>query len=180
MNEAERASSRAPRLDPLAVRRLLRDEGLRARHSLSQNFLADPDVLEAILVEADAASGDRILEIGPGLGILTEALLAVGAAVTAVELDWRLAALVRKRLNDAVNLGTGDPWTPGALRLIEGDALAAPQGRAEDVFVGARCDFDDQSSIRLGYRILEGGADNDEVYNFALIQYLVGSVVVRF
>lgn len=123
MNEAERASSRAPRLDPLAVRRLLRDEGLRARHSLSQNFLADPDVLEAILVEADAASGDRILEIGPGLGILTEALLAAGAAVTAVELDWRLAALVRKRLNDAVNLGTGDPWAPGALRLIEGDAL---------------------------------------------------------
>ena len=35
------------RLDPLAVRRLLRDEGLRARHALSQNFLADPDVLEA-------------------------------------------------------------------------------------------------------------------------------------
>ena len=105
------------------MRRLLRDEGLRARHSLSQNFLADPDVLEAILVEADAASGDRILEIGPGLGILTEALLAAGAAVTAVELDWRLAALVRKRLSDAVNLGTGDPWAPGALRLIEGDAL---------------------------------------------------------
>ena len=123
MNVDEPASGRTSRLDPLAVRRLLRDEGLRARHSLSQNFLADPDVLEAILVEADAASGDRILEIGPGLGILTEALLAAGAAVTAVELDWRLAALVRKRLSDAVNLGTGDPWAPGALRLIEGDAL---------------------------------------------------------
>ena len=123
MNVDEPASGRTPRLDPLAVRRLLRDEGLRARHSLSQNFLADPDVLEAILVEADAASGDRILEIGPGLGIMTEALLAAGAAVTAVELDWRLAALVRKRLSDAVNLGTGDPWAPGALRLIEGDAL---------------------------------------------------------
>ena len=123
MNLDERASARAQRLDPLAVRRLLRDEGLRARHSLSQNFLADPDVLEAILAEADAASGDRILEIGPGLGILTEALVTAGAAVTAVELDWRLAALVRKRLNDAVNLGTSDPWTPGALRLIEGDAL---------------------------------------------------------
>ncbi len=105
------------------MRRLLRDEGLRARHSLSQNFLADPDVLEAILLEADASSRDRILEIGPGLGILTEALLAAGAAVTAVELDWRLAALVRKRLSDAVNLGTGDPWAAGALRLIEGDAL---------------------------------------------------------
>lgn len=111
------------RLDPLAVRRLLRDEGLRARHSLSQNFLADPDVLEAILDEAAPSSGDRVLEIGPGLGILTGALLEAGAAVTAVELDWRLAALVRKRLSDAVERGATDPTAPGALTLVEGDAL---------------------------------------------------------
>ena len=114
----------AQRLDPLAVRRLLRDEGLRARHSLSQNFLADPDVLERILDEADASPGDRVLEIGPGLGILTGALLEAGAAVTAVELDWRLAALVRKRLSDAVDRADGDPTAPGALTLGEGDALA--------------------------------------------------------
>ncbi len=116
--------SRGPiRLDPLAVRRLLRDEGLRARHSLSQNFLADPDVLEAILIEAEPVVGGRVLEIGPGLGILTEALLGAGAAVTAVELDWRLAALLRKRLHDAVEFGARDPDAPGALTLIEGDAL---------------------------------------------------------
>jgi len=64
--------------------------------------------------------------------------------------------------------------------VVEGDVLAGPQGRAEDVFAGVRRDFDEQSSIRLGYRILEGGADTDEVYNFALINYLVGAVVVRF
>ncbi|MEW5990927.1 MAG: 16S rRNA (adenine(1518)-N(6)/adenine(1519)-N(6))-dimethyltransferase RsmA [Chloroflexota bacterium] len=107
--------SRAARLEPLAVRRLLRDEGLRARHSLSQNFLADPDVLEAILEAAAPSPGDRILEIGPGLGILTGALLEAGAAVTAVELDERLAALVRERLGPALAAGT--------LRVIEGDAL---------------------------------------------------------
>ncbi len=117
------AGRRVPRLDPLAVRRLLRDEGLRARHSLSQNFLADPDVLEAILAEANPAPGDRVLEIGPGLGILTGALLEAGAAVTAVELDWRLAALVRKRLSQAVDRASQDPAGPGALTLIEGDAL---------------------------------------------------------
>ncbi len=118
------AGSRGPiRLDPLAVRRLLRDEGLRARHSLSQNFLADPDVLESILIEAEPVVGGRVLEIGPGLGILTEALLGAGAAVTAVELDWRLAALLRKRLHDAVEVGAQDPDAPGALTLIEGDAL---------------------------------------------------------
>ena len=73
------------RLDPLAIRRLLRDEGLRARHSLSQNFLADPDVLEAILEEAGTSPGDRVLEIGPGLGILTGALLAAGARASALQ-----------------------------------------------------------------------------------------------
>lgn len=111
------------RLDPLAVRRLLRDEGLRARHGLSQNFLADPDVLEAILDEAGTERGDRVLEIGPGLGVLTGALLEAGAAVTAVELDRRLAALLRDRFEAAVTAGAIDPATPGALTLVEGDAL---------------------------------------------------------
>lgn len=57
---------RVPRLDPLEVRRTLRREGLRASHSRSQNFLADPDVLESILELADVGEGMRVLEIGPG------------------------------------------------------------------------------------------------------------------
>jgi 16S rRNA (adenine1518-N6/adenine1519-N6)-dimethyltransferase len=112
-----------PHLDPLAIRRLLRDEGLRARHALSQNFLADPDVLEAILAEAAAGPGDRVLEVGPGLGILTGALLDAGAAVTAVELDRRLAELLRSRFEANVVVGSKAPVGPGRLRLIEGDAL---------------------------------------------------------
>ena len=111
------------RLDPLAIRRLLRDHGLRARHSLSQNFLADPDVLAAILAEANVGSDDRVLEIGPGLGILTGALLAAGAAVTAVELDLRLATILRDRFETAVTLERGAGHRAGELRLIEGDAL---------------------------------------------------------
>lgn len=110
------------RLDPLAIRRLLRDHGLRARHSRSQNFLADPDVLEAILAESGARPKDRVLEIGPGLGILTGALLASGAAVTAVELDPRLVAFLEGELGTVVVGGRETPG-PGELRLIEGDAL---------------------------------------------------------
>jgi hypothetical protein len=64
--------------------------------------------------------------------------------------------------------------------MVEGDALAAPQGRAEDVFAGVRYDVDERGSVRLGHRLLEGGADNDEVYNFAWINYLVGSIAIRF
>ncbi|MBK6355095.1 MAG: hypothetical protein IPF46_17325 [Saprospiraceae bacterium] len=55
--------------------------------------------------------------------------------------------------------------------LLDGDALAAPQGRAEDVLIAATYNFSKNFSIRAGYRILEGGADNDRVYNFALFHY---------
>lgn len=55
--------------------------------------------------------------------------------------------------------------------LLDGDALAAPQGRAEDIMIAATYKLSDNFGIRSGYRILEGGADNDEVYNFALLHY---------
>ena len=55
--------------------------------------------------------------------------------------------------------------------LLEGDALAAPHGRAEDVLFAATYRLSDRLGLKAGYRILEGGADNDEVYNFALFNY---------
>jgi 16S rRNA (adenine1518-N6/adenine1519-N6)-dimethyltransferase len=105
----------AARLDPLEVRRTLRREGLRAQHGRSQNFLADPDVLQGILDLAEVAPGTRVLEIGPGLGILTGGLLDGGAEVTAVELDAGLARYLGERFADSIE--------DGRLRLIEGDAL---------------------------------------------------------
>jgi 16S rRNA (adenine1518-N6/adenine1519-N6)-dimethyltransferase len=103
------------RLDPRYVQRTLRDAGLRARHNLSQNFLADVEVLEDILREADPEPGRGVLEIGPGLGFLTGGLLAAGARVTAVELDRGLAAVLRERFAGEIEAG--------ALRVVEGDAL---------------------------------------------------------
>lgn len=108
-------ASAASRVDPQAVRAALRAAGLRAQHRFSQNFLADPDVLDAILAEADPRPGRRILEIGPGLGLLTGGLLASGCTVTAVELDRGLVAFLRERFER--------PIAAGELRLIEGDAL---------------------------------------------------------
>lgn len=55
--------------------------------------------------------------------------------------------------------------------LLDGDALAAPQGRAEDVLIAVTYKVADKLSVRAGYRILEGGAENDEVYNFASFHY---------
>jgi len=64
--------------------------------------------------------------------------------------------------------------------LLDGDALAAPQGRAEDVLIAATYKLSDHLGIRAGYRILEGGADNDEVYNFALFHYASVGFVLSF
>ncbi len=57
--------------------------------------------------------------------------------------------------------------------MLRGDALAAPQGRAEDVLAALVYEAGRRVTVRLGYRILEGGADNDEVYSFALLHYAV-------
>ncbi len=64
--------------------------------------------------------------------------------------------------------------------LFEGDALAAPQGRAEDVSLAATYKVSDHFLLRAGYRILEGGADNDEVYTFSLFHYGAVGLTVAF
>ncbi len=64
--------------------------------------------------------------------------------------------------------------------LMESDALAAPQGRAEDILAAIRYLPTENVGLRLGYRVLEGGADIDEVYNFALIHYVIVGATLSF
>ena len=74
-------------------------------------------------------------------------------------------------------------WNPAGARaglLFDADAAAAPQGRAEDVLVAFTYALRDGLVGRVGYRFLEGGADVDEVYNFAFINYLVTGLEARF
>lgn len=98
---------------PGQLRRLLAAERLRPRKALSQNFLTDSAALDAIVAAAELETGDRVVEVGPGLGVLTRRLLAAGASVLAVELDPRLAAYLRREL----------ATVPG-FELIEADALS--------------------------------------------------------
>ena len=84
--------------------------GMRPGRGLGQNFLLDGNLLDWIVRRAAPASGEEILEVGPGFGALTERLLASGARVTAVEYDRRLAAYLREKFK-----------TP-SLRLVEADA----------------------------------------------------------
>lgn len=64
--------------------------------------------------------------------------------------------------------------------VLQGDALVAPQGRAEDVSLTAEFYPSQLLTFKVGYRILEGGADNDEVYNFSLVHYGLLGVIVTF
>ena len=97
---------------PGQLRRLMGEERLRPRKSLSQNFLTDPAALDAIVAAAELAPGDRVVEVGPGLGVLTRRLLAAGASVLAVEVDPRLAEYLRRELHGLERF-----------ELIEADAL---------------------------------------------------------
>jgi 16S rRNA (adenine1518-N6/adenine1519-N6)-dimethyltransferase len=105
------------RLSAERVERYLHRHGLAANKSRSQNHLVDSRVLEDIVELANPAPGRRILEIGPGLGILTGALLDRGAQATAVEIDPRLVGHLRSRFTD---IGEG------SLRLIEANVLDEP------------------------------------------------------
>ena len=78
-----------------AVRDLLTSRGLAPRRELGQNFVADPNTVRRIAHLARVAGGDRVVEIGAGLGSLTLALAETGATVTAVELDHGLADVLR-------------------------------------------------------------------------------------
>lgn len=66
--------------------------------------------------------------------------------------------------------------------VLKGDALASPggQGRAEDVLLALYYRWNDKLSLKAGYRILEGGADVESVYNFTLVNYVIMGVVFRF
>lgn len=88
----------APLYSPARVRELLRLHGLRPAHALGQNFLIDGNILRAIADAGGAAPGETVLEVGPGLGVLTSELAARGARVIALELDERLRPVLAETL----------------------------------------------------------------------------------
>ena len=88
-------------------------EGHVARKRYGQNFLADPHYVKRIADAVAPRPGERVVEIGPGLGALTGELVARAGAITAIEIDRDLAARLRER------------YTPDQLTLVVGDALEA-------------------------------------------------------
>ena len=88
----------------IQTKRMLRQFDLRARKRLGQHFLVDGEVLKHITSAADLNPADIILEIGPGLGILTRELASKVGRVIAVELDSKLAAILKKTTDSFNNV----------------------------------------------------------------------------
>lgn len=76
------------------IKQLLADYGLRPQRRLGQHFLADPNIVDRIVMEADIEPGDRLIEVGAGTGTLTRALAAKGASIIAYEIDRSLGRLL--------------------------------------------------------------------------------------
>ena len=108
----------SPLSTPSATREVLERHGLYTKYALGQNFLVNDDVVRKILELADVRASDRILEIGPGIGTLTAALLSRAAHVTAIEKDHDLPAVLADTLSE-----WADRFT-----LINADALDVGKG----------------------------------------------------
>ncbi|WP_251450479.1 16S rRNA (adenine(1518)-N(6)/adenine(1519)-N(6))-dimethyltransferase RsmA [Microbacterium sp. Marseille-Q6648] len=98
------------------IRALAAELDVTPTKKLGQNFVVDANTVRKIVQVAGVTSGERVVEVGPGLGSLTLAILEAGASVTAVEIDHRLAA----RLPETA-AAHGVP--EGALTVVDADAL---------------------------------------------------------
>lgn len=110
------------------MRQLLNARGIQLTRSLGQNFLHDANQLRRIVALAGVSRGDLVLEIGPGLGPLTEQLLLAGAQVLAVEKDRRLVEVLRERFAASLQETDGRPPT---LTLLHADALEVVKNRRD-------------------------------------------------
>ena len=98
------------------IRRLAAELDVTPTKKLGQNFVVDANTVRRIVQIARVVEDDRVVEVGPGLGSLTLAILEAGASVTAVEIDHRLAARLPQTARDH---GVAD----GALTVVDADAL---------------------------------------------------------
>ncbi|MDP3057395.1 MAG: 16S rRNA (adenine(1518)-N(6)/adenine(1519)-N(6))-dimethyltransferase RsmA [bacterium] len=90
--------------NPDTIQSLLKKHNFAPNKFLGQNFLIDEKVLEKIIATANIKEGDNVIEIGPGLGVLTEALLAKGANVVAIEKDKDLIPVLEENLKEFKSL----------------------------------------------------------------------------
>ncbi|MDM8302447.1 16S rRNA (adenine(1518)-N(6)/adenine(1519)-N(6))-dimethyltransferase RsmA [Collinsella tanakaei] len=121
----------SPLASPGATRALLETYGLATKHRLGQNFLIDNHVIEKIMELASLSGDERVLEVGPGIGTLTLALLQEAAHVTSIEADAELEPVLRTH---ALHHDSFSYIMDDALR-VEPERIAEVSGGAPTVMV---------------------------------------------
>lgn len=107
--------------NPVRTQAIVNRYFMHAKKNLGQNFLVDIPVIKGIVAAADIQSGDQVIEIGPGIGSLTEQLLIAGAKVLAYEVDEDLPEILHNELPQTVN---NQPLT-SRFKLVMKDVLKA-------------------------------------------------------
>ena len=120
------AGTGSPLASPGATRALLEAYGLATKHSLGQNFLVNNAVIEKIMALAELSPDERVLEVGPGIGTLTLALLAGAGRVASVEMDRELEPVLSAHAAAHPNFS-----------FIMGDALRVPAEKIAEAAGGA-------------------------------------------
>ncbi len=167
---------------PSAVRTLLATAGFRPSVAMGQNFLIDRNVLDRMLEAAAVKADEKVLEIGPGLGVLTGPLLARAGRLTAVEKDARLYAWLCERFahcrngrflqGDYLDLAPGDP----GLQAVDAVVSNLPYSVAARILVLLALSATPPRRMlvtvqkEVGERLTAGPGDHD----YGLLSVLVG------
>lgn len=123
------------------LREVIARHGLQASKALGQNFLLDEQLLDRIAAVPGNLKGQHVLEVGPGPGGLTRALLRAGAKVTAIEMD-------RRCLPALAELGAA---FPGQLTVIEGDATKLAHGIEGPFHIVANLPYNVGTALFVGW-----------------------------
>lgn len=133
------------------VRAVMARHGLQAKKKLGQHFLVDAHVLGKIISAAEISAGDFVLEIGPGLGGMTQALLTAGAEVFAVELDTQLVPILRENF-------AGEKFS-----VLQGDILKIDFSEISEKSVKAVANLPYYITTPVIFRLLESGLPLESV-----------------
>jgi 16S rRNA (adenine1518-N6/adenine1519-N6)-dimethyltransferase len=174
-----------------ALRALAERHGIRPKRSLGQHFLIDPNLARAIAADAEVGPGDRVVEIGAGLGSLTRALAESGAEVLAVEVDPSLIPALEESVLglDRVRVLHSDATDPEWQDALEGDGwvLAAnlPYNVATHVVLDTLRDVPRVRRLvvmvqrEVGERLVAGPADRAYGIPSLRVAYRAEGTVVR-
>ncbi|MFH1048789.1 MAG: 16S rRNA (adenine(1518)-N(6)/adenine(1519)-N(6))-dimethyltransferase RsmA [Patescibacteria group bacterium] len=150
-------------ISPVTIKNILGKFKFAPNKFLGQNFLIDEKVLEKIIEAADLQEGDNVIEIGPGLGVLTQALLAKGANVQAIEKDKDLIPLLEENLREFKNL-----------KIINGDFLQVDFKKIKTFLLGSLASKSD-----LEARLPSNSGNVNSYKVVSNIPYYITSPVLR-